>query len=56
MTAPALRVRAAVTCPAHPEAELIPGGARGICPVDGTSYQMETPEVTMTAQSVKAAA
>lgn len=48
MTAPALRVRAAVTCPAHPEAELIPvgGGARGICPEDGTSYQMTTPEVS----------
>jgi hypothetical protein len=58
MTAPALRIRAAVSCPVHRDRELAPvgGGARGICPVDGTSYQMETPEVTMTAQSVKAAA
>jgi hypothetical protein len=47
MTPPALRIRAAVSCPVHPDRELTPvgGGARGICPVDGTSYQMETPEV-----------
>ena len=59
MTSPVLRVRAAVTCPVHRDRELIPvgGGARGICPVDGTSYQMDTPEVTMTAgPAVKAAA
>lgn len=48
MTAPALRIRASVTCPVHRDCELIPvgGGARGICPLDGASYQMETPEVS----------
>ena len=58
MTAPALRIRAAVSCPVHPDRELAPvgGGARGICPADGASYQMETPEVTMTTPAVKAAA
>jgi hypothetical protein len=37
-----------VRCPDHPGRELSPlpgGGARGICPVDGASYQMDTPEV-----------
>ena len=58
MTSPVLRVRAAVTCPVHRDRELIPvgGGARGICPVDGTSYQMDTPEVTTTAVAARAAA
>lgn len=48
MTAPALRIRASVTCPVHPDSELVPvgTGARGICPLDGASYQMETPEVS----------
>lgn len=42
------RVRPPAMCPDHPQAELIPvgGGARGICPSNGTSYQIETPEVT----------
>jgi hypothetical protein len=43
------RVRPACMCPVHPDCELIaPGGgaARGICPADGHSYQIETPEVT----------
>jgi hypothetical protein len=35
-------------CPDHPGSELVPAGtgARGICPLDGTAYQMQTPEVT----------
>jgi hypothetical protein len=58
MTAPALRIRAAVSCPVHPDRELTPvgGGARGICPEDGATHQLDAPEVTMTAQPVKAAA
>lgn len=50
MTTPALRIRASVTCPVHRDRELIPvgGGARGICPADGATHQMDTPEVVMT--------
>jgi len=36
-----------VGCPDHPGRVLSPlpgGGARGICPVDGASYQMDAPE------------
>lgn len=45
----ASRMRAACMCPAHPDCELVaPGGAaRGICPTDGRSYQLEAPEVTL---------
>jgi hypothetical protein len=49
MTAGVPGIRAAVTCPDHPDLELVPlpgGAARGMCPADGTTYQMETPEVT----------
>jgi len=58
MTTSALRIRAAVACPVHPDRELAPvgGGARGICPADGATHQMDAPEVTMTAPAVKAAA
>jgi hypothetical protein len=37
-----------VRCPDHPGRELTPlpgGGAHGICPVDGASYQMDAPRV-----------
>jgi len=39
----------ACPCPDHPHLSLIPvgGGARGICPGDGRTYQMETPEVAL---------
>ncbi len=43
------RLRPVVECPDHPGQELSPlpgGAARGICPVDGRSYQMDVPEVT----------
>jgi hypothetical protein len=36
-----------VPCPDHPGQMLCPlpgGGARDTCPVDGASYQMDTPE------------
>jgi hypothetical protein len=50
MTAVALpRARPAAFCPDHPYTELIPcpgGAARGMCPVDCRTHQMETPEVT----------
>jgi len=41
-------LRAACPCPDHPRRDLLPlggGAARGICPVDGRSYQFDTPEV-----------
>jgi hypothetical protein len=42
-----LVIRPASYCPDHPARVLtVPGGAaRGICPVDGRSYQLDTPEV-----------
>lgn len=43
-----LAPRPAVMCPDHPGRALVPlpgGAARGICPADGASYQMDTPEV-----------
>lgn len=42
------RIRPAVMCPDHPDCELLPVGtaARGTCPADYRTYQMETPEVT----------
>ncbi len=39
-----------VRCPDHPGRELSPlpgGGARGICPVDGASHQMDAPEPSL---------
>lgn len=50
MTAVAVRVRPAVFCPDHPHLELIPcpgGAARGMCPADSRTYQMEPPEVSL---------
>lgn len=41
-------LRPACPCPDHPRRALLPlpgGAARGICPVDGRSYQLDTPEV-----------
>jgi hypothetical protein len=40
------RMRPASCCPVHPALELVPlaDGARGLCPADGRSWQMETPE------------
>ncbi len=40
--------RPACPCPDHPGRDLLPlpgGAARGMCPVDGRSYQYGTPEV-----------
>jgi hypothetical protein len=44
------RLRPAQPCPDHPGHVLLPlpgGAARGTCPVDGRSFQFETPEVTL---------
>lgn len=41
-------LRPACPCPDHPRRDLLPmggGAARGMCPVDGRSYQLDTPEV-----------
>jgi len=41
-------LRAACPCPDHPGRDLLPmggGAARGLCPADGRSYQLDTPEV-----------
>ncbi len=41
------RLGPVVACPDHPGEVLCPlpgGGARGTCPVDGASYQMDAPE------------
>ena len=48
MTAALLLARPACYCPDHPDLKLIPvgGGAKGICPADGATHQIETPEVT----------
>jgi hypothetical protein len=49
--APALvlvTARPVCTCPDHPGRVLLPlpgGAARGMCPVDGRSYQLDTPDV-----------
>ncbi len=43
------RIRPAVMCPDYPDLELIPcpgGAAKGMCPVDGASHQMEPPKAT----------
>jgi len=47
MSAPILAIPAC-PCPDHPHRSLIPvgGGARGICPADGRTYQMQAPEVS----------
>jgi hypothetical protein len=45
-------VRPACPCPDHPDQVLQPlpgGGARGTCPLNGRSYQMEPVEVKATA-------
>lgn len=49
MSTVAARPRPAAMCPHHPHLELIPcpgGAAKGMCPADSRTYQMETPEVT----------
>jgi hypothetical protein len=43
-----LRARPDICCPDHPDRALIPAGggaARGMCPADGRTYQLDTPEV-----------
>lgn len=49
MASPA-RIRPAAMCPVHPDCELIAvgGGARGVCPADGATHQVSTPEVAFT--------
>jgi hypothetical protein len=42
-------LRPACPCPDHPGRNLLPlggGAARGMCPVDGRSYQLYPPEVS----------
>jgi hypothetical protein len=46
---PAPRIRPPSYCPRHQHLELIPvgGAARGICPADGATHQMEAPEAVI---------